>query len=46
MQNAQVANKTEKIPLPLAISGKRYYNEFVEYDKISEEMMKYLAHIA
>ena len=46
MQNAQVANKTENISLPLAISGKRYYNEFVEYDKISEEMMKDLAHIA
>ena len=46
MQNAQVANRTENISLPLAISGKRYYNEFVEYDKISEEMMKYLAHIA
>lgn len=46
MQNAQVANRTENISLPLAISGKRYYNEFVEYDKISEEMMKYIAHIA
>lgn len=46
MQNAQVANRTENISLPLAISGKRYYNEFVEYDKILEEMMKYLAHIA
>ena len=46
MQNAQVANKTENISLSLAISGKRHYNEFVEYDKISEEMMKYLAHIA